>query len=117
MGFQSDGEKLTEDAGENAARPADAAVAAGWVELPQNRGGVDTPPSADQKGRRYAATVRYIVLNSPYGDKGSREPGWNWQRWEALYQEALEATHGHGRYTEFLACIQPSQTGAGQGEQ
>jgi len=37
----------------------------------------------------------------------SKKPGWDLQKWNALCEEAAEATHGHEQFTEFMARYMP----------
>ena len=35
-------------------------------------------------------------------------PGWTLERWQQLHDRAMDATNGHGEFTEFMALFRPT---------
>lgn len=40
-------------------------------------------------------------------EQESQKPGWNLNKWQALCDEATEASNGNGQLTEFMASYMP----------
>ncbi len=45
---------------------------------------------------------------STFAERECRRPGWTLERWTQLHDRAMDATNGHGEFTEFMALFRPT---------